>query len=467
MLSVLAFDLRARSLAFHPRDFGFFAEQYRHLLDTPAYDRVALSPNGNDAFGFHGIDGHPTIHHEVHASPIKYPLALLYRATGSLAAVHLALLVLYLVALAYAFRRTEIEGWPPALSLSQLALLSLTPPFVAASTFDLRPFMGIGAFVLALVAALSSRASAPELAIVSVAGLLVREDAAPVLAIAAAYLALDGRPREARGLYALAAVYVAVFHVVYAAFTPFEHGWTPDAVGALGTFAAWPLVEGLARLPVAAATIAQTFARHRTLALGMVGVPFFGAAMLIVLVEGMPAHGFLGSGRWYAPLAIIVLVGLGLVARASLRAQRALASVSALSVLAGLLWTGADLARWHADAERRAGLLALRDRLPADVGIVTDYRHYQAFAARDRVIVWDRFPAHLAASDARDHAADQGWIVRGGVGPDAWIVLHPSREAEVTDDLRAAGIASEWRRCAEGPDWVALRPVDSDVPCVP
>ncbi len=465
-LSIASFDLRRRALAFHERDFGFFAQQYAHLLDVPVYDRVALSPNGNDAFGFRGIDGHPTVHHEVHASPIKYPLALLYRATGSLGAVHVALLVPYLLALAYALHRASKKGVRPELMVSALAVLTLTPPFVAATTFDLRPFTALGAFVMALASALLSRASGRDLAVIAVAGLLVREDAAPMLAIAAGYLALDARPREARGMYLGALAYVIAFHVVFACLTPFVHRWTPDSAGALATFTAYPMVRGLERAPSLAASVTQRFRRHRTLAAAAIGVPFFGAALMIVVDEGVPLHGFVSSGRWYSAWAIVVLVvTVTMALRSTARAQRRVAFVSGLVSIAGLIWTGFDLRRWSSDAESHAALVELAGLLPRDVQIVTDYPHYQAFAERDDVLVWDRFPAHLAPSDARDRAGADPGLLRDNVRADAWIVLAPTRRSEVLGRVAAAGAPTDWRPCRRGDDWVALAPAGDRALC--
>jgi len=404
VLSVGAVRRPWRAPAFHRRDFGFFAVQYAHLLDVPAYDHVALSPNGNDAFGFHGIDGFPTVHDELHASPVKYLLALLYAGTGSLLAVHAAFAAWSALALGYVVRRARVVGWPPHLALVVLGLLALTPPFVAGTTFDLRPFIGIGGFVAALAMALVSRAPPRHLLVIATLGLACREDAAPILAIAAAYLALDARPREARALYLGVVAYVLIFHAVYLAWMPFEYLGGVEALGSLGTLGGYPLVHVLARVPALWSPLTTSFTRHRALAVVTLGLPFFAMAVRQMLDDGFPHHAYLASGRWYAAWAVLVPAVAGtVVARADERGQRPLALLGAGLAAVGLAGSAFQLHQWRLQAESTRGFWEIADRLPREVPLVTDYAHYQAFAEHERVLVWDRFPAYLEPSDARDH----------------------------------------------------------------
>ena len=58
-------------------------------------------------------------------------------------------------------------------------------------------------------------------------------------------------------------------------------------------------------------------------------------------------------------------------------------------------------------AERRAPVWSLARTIPHDTPILTDFDHYQAFAGRDRLLVWERLPAAIEPTEAREFPASR------------------------------------------------------------
>jgi hypothetical protein len=461
---MLAFHLLRRGLALHPRDYGFFVAQYHHLLDVPAFGRVPVNPNGNDAFGFHGIDGYPTVHDELHASPIKYLVALVYRATGSVYALQALWVAAYVVALLYVTRRMLDPLRPPLLRLSLLGLFALSPAFLFATTFDLRPYVLLGPFVAALAAALASRAPPRHLAVIATSGLAAREDAALVLALACVFLALDQRPSEARRLYAVVLVYVVGFFAVFFLASPFAHAWSLESVGAVVVLALFPC--GLALPPRVSAFVLARFERHRALGLLVLGLPFYAMAARQLLTLGWPRHLFVWSARWYAPVAVLVValaswLGTSASERVRLVAARAAGVLLVLAVAA----SARQLRVWYATEQARADFWPVAESIPLGTPIVTDYAHYQAFADRDEVVVWDRFPAYLEPSPGRDHPGSHAQLRAAALAPDALLVMSHRTYADVLDVMRGSGEPVPWVRCDEGTRWLVLRTEGGPTPC--
>ena len=462
IFSTIGFHDRLLALGMHWRDFGFFVDRYRHLLDVPAWRHVPMNPNGNDIFGFHGIDGHPTVHHEVHASPIEYPLALLYRISGSLAAISAALLVGYLAALVYVHQRATDTLRVPVLHLSMLAMLALSPPFLFATTFDLRPFELLGPFVLALSVALASRAPLSHFVVIALLGFSAREDAAPILALGCVALHLDGRARDARALYALALGYAVVFHVVYGVWMGFEHEWSADSLGALGMVALYP---ALLLVPRVTERLAPIFVRHRGLGGLLVVLPFLVLMVRQVVVMGWPHHAFVSTPRWYGPCAVVWVALCGAAARTPARALRVVTASVAAVALVGAGLGVAQLIKWRRQAEERAPLWAIVRAIPDETLVLTDYRLSQLLAGHDEMLVWDRFPAYLEPTSERDRPEAHPELRRVVIERDALIVMRPGGYARFADAMHDAGETARWTRCATGRDWVVLRPETGATAC--
>lgn len=468
MLSMIGFHLMRRGLAFHDRDFGFFVTHYAHVWDVPAWARVPMNPNGNDVFGFEGIDGYPTVRDEVHASPIEYLLAPVYLLTRSVYALQVVFIGAYLATFAYVVRRPIPATRTPIARVIVVALLALTPATLYATTFDLRPFILLGPFVVLLAVALVSRAPGRHLAAIAALGLAAREDAAIVLALAAAYLHLDGRPVDARRLYAAVVLYVIVFFAVFTWALGFAHAWNAESLAAFALLAVYP---ALALVPPSLrAALARGLARHRTLAVLVVALPFFGIALRHVLNVGWPRHHFVFSARWYAPLALLAIAAADLIeTRTHGRARHALAGGLAIAALLGGVGSVVQLSRWARDADEHADFWPVRTAIPADAPIVTDYDHYQAFSDHAQVLVWDRMPAYLEPSEGRDHPGDHAHLRAALVADDPLVVMRRNSFRDFTTRMQSAGIAQDWVHCVDGERWIVVRAAAGtrDCPRVP
>jgi hypothetical protein len=460
-LSVAAFHYQLRSLTIGGRDLGFFMASYERLLELPPWRELAVQPNGNNAFGFTGLDGHPTLHHDIHLSPLKYALAVVYEATGSWLAVELVLVSTVLAALAYALVRWHRVAPGNGLMLSAISALTVSPPFVRASCHDLRPAIALGAFAVAIATACLSRAPRSHLWAIAVLGLLVREDAAVILALAAAWLSLDGRGAEARRLFALVLGYVVLFHALYFGFLSFRY--TPH-VQTIAVWIALLLVPLLASIPARAhETLSRVHGRHRAWTILALALPFvvvwlepvFGGNLVrSALARSFPAFLLAGIAATY-----------WLLADGPMRLRRVatgLALVAIVPALASSVWMIADL---RAMADRRAPVWALAERIPRGTPILTDFAHYQAFAGRDRLLVWERLPAAVEPTEAREFPASRLGLVALLVDLDGLVIVSDSSYARLTGALRSAGIEPSFEVCAEEATFVVARPRTGHTPC--
>lgn len=460
-LSVTAFHYELRALSIGGRDLGFFMAEYARLLDQPAWRELAVQPNGNNAFGFAGVDGHPTLHHDIHLSPLKYALALVHAATGSWLAVELALVSTHLIALFYVLARWHRAAPGNALTPLAITLLVLSPPFLEVTGHDLRPVVALGAFTVVIAAALLSRAPPRHLWIIAGLGLLVREDAAVILALASAWLLLDGRRAEARKLYALAAGYVVAFHALYLGFLPFAfapHGRT------LFVWAALLFHPALTLAPLSTSrALVRAHGRHRGWTILLLALPFASIWLAPIFGRHLVRSAFARS------FPAVLLVGLAathwLVTNASARARRWATTLVLVAIAPALALSVRTIATRRWLAEQRAPVWALAEQLPNGTPILTDFAHYQAFAGRDRLLVWERLPAILEPTEAREFPASRAGLVTLLSDLDGLLIVSDASFAELNATLRAAGIEPSFERCEGERSFVVARPRSSHTEC--
>lgn len=449
-LSLAAFHARWRALAFSGHDLAYYAAQYRRLLDSPAWTGLPFHSSGRNLFGFAGPDGLPTLHHDVHASPLKYLLALAYRLTGSLLVVQGAFTVSYLGAMGYALRRLVGREYA-ALALGALALVTLSPWFLEAACFDLRSYVLLGPAVLLLASALASRAPATHLGAIALFGLGAREEAALLLVIAVLHLELDGRRREARALYALCVSYAVAFHVFYALVLGFPYG--PGAVAVVAS-SALLLPPALWLAPAGArAWLDARFTPVRRAALLSLAAPF------LALSVGNPLGGRIDHQLWdriFPALVVVVVVLVDwLVAQPSATLRRGVARGLALAAVLALAGSASSILAWREEGARRADFWRALERLPDATVIVTDYDHAAPLVGRDGVLVWERGPEVPSSPGGRRSLAARERVLRQLREGDTIVIARDGPFAAIAASLEASGDRGVISECLRT-EWLVL-----------
>lgn len=452
-LSVTTFHYELRALTVGGRDLGFFMASYEHLLDVPPWHGLAAQPTGNDAFGFAGLDGHPTLHHDIHLSPLKYVLALVRAFTRSWWAVQLVLVGSVLAGLAYALVRLGRTGRASTVALASLSAVALSPPFLHGTCHDLRPVTALSGFVVALAAALLTRAPSWHVVLIALLGLSVREDAAVVVALASLWLVLDDRRDDAWRLFAIAAGYALSFHVLYLGFLHFAYAPHAQIAAVWLAFGSPLALLAMPRARIEA--LQRAHARRRGLTILVLGAPF----VAILLDPYFGAH-LIRSGLFrsfpatlVAVLAATYWMHTSLSPSAQRRATVALATLGVVGVALGVV----SVQRLAHESERGAPVWALARSLPSEATVLTDFAHYQAFAGRDRLLVWERLPAQLEAPGGPESPSLRPALLSVLRDVDALWVVSPASYDALTTALAEAGEAHAIERC-EGPtDFVLAR----------
>jgi hypothetical protein len=459
-LSLVAFHYQLHALSIGGRDLGFFMAEYERLFELPAWRELAVQPNGVNAFGFAGADGHPTLHHDIHLSPLKYALALVYAATGSWLAVQLALVATLFAALAYVLVRWQRARPGDALTLTAITALVLSPPFVRTTCHDLRPAVALGAFVVALAAALLSRAPSRHLAVLAMLGLFVREDAAVILALASAWLFVDGRRADARKLYLGVAAYVVLFHAIYFGVMPFAYEPRPLTMAVWAALLFHPL---LASAPSRVASrLARAHERHRAWSILVLGLPF-----VFVWIEPVLGGRLVRSAlarSFPAMLLACVASTYWLLGPDRARPRRWATALALASIVPALALSVRMIASLRSMADRHAGVWALAQRLPDETPVVTDFAHYQAFAGRDRLLVWEWLPASLEPTEAREFPASRDRLARVLTDLDGLVIVSDASFERLGAALRRSG-AEPLEICRADSTLVIARSASSRTEC--
>lgn len=455
-LSVAAFGAELATFTASGRDLGFFMAQYERLLDVPVWRGLAVQPSGNDAFGFSGLDGAPTLHADIHLSPLKYVLACVHTTTGSWPAVQIALTAIVLAGLAYALVRLQ-RAWPGnTLALAALTVVAVSPLFIGGACHDLRPSVALAPFVAALTAALLTRAPSSHVTILALLGLLVREEASVIVALASLWLALEGRRDDAWHTFAIAVSYFAGFHVLYFAFLPFTYAPHP------GTALVWlAFVAPLAFLRAPSAWtehLCRAHERHRASTVSMLGAPF-AVALVDPYFGGHLIRDALAR-TFPATLAVLLAAVHAMLAHTSVRAQQRVAMLLAIGVVPALALSLGVIDAQRAEAPEGRDVWALVERLPEGTPIVTDFLHYQAFAGRDRLLVWERLPVALETPLGPEAPEQRPALLRALRDTDAlWVMSGASYRT-----LTAADVGPI-ERCAGPTEFVVAHRRGGRVPC--
>ncbi len=460
-LSLSTFHHQLHALTVGGLDLGFFMAEYERLLDVAPWRGLAVQPNGNDAFGFGGMDGFPTLHHDVHLSPLKYALALVHLATGSWLAVQLTLVASLLAALAYVLVRWERERPGNTLTLPALAALAISPPFVRASAHDLRPIVALGAVVVVFAAALLSRAPSRHLWVFAGLGLFVREDAAVLLALACAWLHLDGRRTDARKLYVLVLAYVLLFHALYFGLLPFAYA------PRLRTVAVWVALLAYPALRLAPeharAALSRAHQGHRCSTILVLALPFAFVWLAPIfgghLMRNPIARSFPGM------LVASVAGTYWLLVSGRERQRRWATGLGMMAIVPMLALSLRMVSDLRAIADRRAGVWAFAESLPRRTPVLTDFAHYQAFAGRDRLLVWERLPAARAPEDARELPASRQALARELSRFDGLVIVSDASFEILMEALRSAGVEPSFELCRRSPAFLVARASSSETEC--
>jgi hypothetical protein len=137
LLALFAFWLMRTQALFQDQDFAFYASSYLSIFSDRA--QPVVNAWGTNMFGIFGFDGYPTLHGDIHFSPVKYLLALLGHATGTPVVIQVLFVALLVASLALAGR--QLERIRPGAGHAFVLLAVAYPVAIPFVTFDLRIFI--------------------------------------------------------------------------------------------------------------------------------------------------------------------------------------------------------------------------------------------------------------------------------------------------------------------------------------
>lgn len=411
-LSLQLASARERALAYHTRDYAYYARFHAALFDAEVAPRYALNPRGRNFLGYRGVEGVSGLHRAVHLEPIKYLRA-------AFPAHAFDALLFFAPALYLVFRMPRRDARDRLFHVGAAAAYLLLPSGQPSVAYDLRPYLLLLPFFSLAVLALLARRSRLEALALFQLPFLAREEALVLAPIAILAAAADARARPAAGVRPpLAALWASVLAwaaatIAYFSWTGYERSlsfWGAVVLIAGGSAAAAGAVSGLARrFPGLAPWLPP-------LLLASVALPLLPRAEDATLAELLyhPRHALVSGA------ALLALVAAWPALRAPRARGAAIAAVAALALafgaasLADVDGSARALRRAYAERARDAEVVfEARARLDRATSVVLcDYATHQAFFDFEHAYAFERLPWYLVPGDARFYPENQSMLRR-------------------------------------------------------
>ena len=405
------------ALSYHERDFTFYLQFSRKLLDPSLSPRYSMSPGGYNFIGFRGVEGSMGLLKTLHFEPIKYLDAVVHHLFATQLAVFVLHSLLFSAPLLYlAFIVKRLDRRSAILATLAYAVYAFLPQNLECVSYDLRPFSLLAPLVLAQLTAIVYARPFPEILLLTNGMFLLREEAL-VLAIPLILFYVANEWASGRRVRRSHLAWFAACWLVWALIIAGYYFWTgfelqPPEYDNLLLYASQIGIVPLASLAAALGVAVVHYRRALWRRLSWLSLGLFAAPLLIEFAElRLPyrtllqvPETLLSEPRWHL-LFILVLGALLYSGRRaeSLRLRNMLvsAAVVALSLAVSLCFVGrsaplSEYRVYRARADEARVVFALRQRTsPATTSILTDYETHQAFYDYEHVYVYQRLPWHL------------------------------------------------------------------------
>jgi hypothetical protein len=152
---IVFIKLKLHTLSFDQVDYPFYLQFSSKLFDPSLSARYSLNPEGGNWLGYTGVEGKDNFHQSLHLELVKYAFAVIYRLSGTPAAIFVFIAAIYLMPVFYLFFIHPGGKAIEAYFVLLFAVLYLGyPAAIHTITFDLRPRVLLVPFLcLAILAA--------------------------------------------------------------------------------------------------------------------------------------------------------------------------------------------------------------------------------------------------------------------------------------------------------------------------
>ncbi len=388
---VYVLEIKAAGLLFHTRDYPFLMHFYSTLFQPNALKEYIINPNGENFFGYYGLDGYPNFYYFLHFSPIKYISAVFYYAAGVPALQGWFAFMMFVPIVFIWCDKILAEKQTHGL-LFVTSVCLLIPAWAEYATYDYRPIMLFLPSLIALIYFINNDKN--ELFLFALILCLLREEALIFLLIGSLHLFVIKSYKKAWALYFLSGLYALVLFLYYY-YSPYNLG-NFRVVYYLCSLGAFVGIFGLFSSRISLKYCYVTYANLLYL------VPFiygFYKKFYRHPIKGdwnMAFNELFFGARWFLLSGLSAVFVAVFVYEKLLKNKSHLVTVI-LSVLflfvSGGYFYNHNYVNLRRSSKRATPYLELKDNLIKNhVRVLTGFEGLQAFYDMDNVAVWQRLP---------------------------------------------------------------------------